>query len=123
MAFKSGYASTVTSSLDRAWLNSPSAFARSPAPAESEICCARLRAFVTASSVSNLAFHKDAFTLVNRPLEAPMGGAESAVINMNGLAVRVTYGYDMTYKRNMLSWDILCGFKTLYPELAVRLLG
>ena len=78
---------------------------------------------VTASSTSNLAFHRDAFCLVNRPLEPPMGGAESATINMGGLSIRVTYGYDMTYKRNMMSWDILTGFETLYPELAVRLLG
>ena len=78
---------------------------------------------VFANSVNNLAFHRDAFCLVNRPLEPAMGGAESATINMNGLSVRVTYGYDMTYKRHMLSWDILTGFKTLYPELAVRLLG
>lgn len=74
-------------------------------------------------SVNNLGFHRDAFCLVNRPLEPAMGGAESATINMGGLSVRVTYGYDMTYKRNMMSWDILTGFKTIYPELAVRLLG
>lgn len=78
---------------------------------------------VTVNSVNNLAFHRDAFSLVNRPLEPAMGGAESATLNLNGLAVRVTYGYDMTYKRHMLSWDMLTGFKTLYPELAVRLLG
>lgn len=78
---------------------------------------------ITGSAVNNLAFHKDAFALVNRPLEPAMGGAQSATVNMGGLSVRVTYGYDMTYKRNMLTWDMLLGFKTLYPELAVRLLG
>lgn len=78
---------------------------------------------ITDSAVNNLGFHRDAFCLVNRPLEPAMGGAQSATINLNGLAVRVTYGYDMTYKRHMLSWDMLTGFKTIYPELAVRLLG
>jgi len=78
---------------------------------------------VTANSVNNLAFHRDAFCLVNRPLEPAIGGAESVTLNMGGLAVRVTYGYDMTYKRNMMTWDMLIGTKTLYPELAVRLLG
>jgi hypothetical protein len=78
---------------------------------------------VVSSAANNLGFHRDAFCLVNRPLEPAMGGAESATINVNGLAIRVTYGYDMTYKRHMLSWDMLTGFKTLYPELAVRLLG
>ena len=29
----------------------------------------------------------------------------------------------MKYKREMLSMDVLYGFKTLYPELAVRVLG
>jgi len=77
---------------------------------------------IIGSGVNNLAFHKDAFSLVNRPLE-PASGQQSATINMNGLSIRVTYGYDMKYKLFMLSWDMLTGFKTLYPELAVRLLG
>lgn len=76
-----------------------------------------------ASATNNLAFHRDAFTLVNRPLEPAMGGAQSATISVGGLSIRVTYGYDMQYKRSMMSWDILVGYKTTYPELAVRMLG
>lgn len=78
---------------------------------------------VKASHVANLAFHKNAFALVTRPLEIPMGAAKAEVINYRGLSVRAVYGYDMTYKKDIVSLDILCGVKTLTPELAVRFLG
>lgn len=75
------------------------------------------------SHVANLAFHKNAFALVTRPLELPMGAVKAEVINYRGLSVRAVYGYDMTYKRDLISLDILCGVKTLTKELAVRFLG
>lgn len=71
---------------------------------------------------ANLAFHPMAFAFVTRPLTAP-GGVESYVTNYNGISLRVVRGYDMQHKREMLSMDVLYGFKTLYPELAVRVLG
>ena len=71
---------------------------------------------------ANLAFHPLAFAFVTRPLPAP-GGVESYVTGYNGISLRVVRGYDMLYKREMLSMDVLYGFKTLYPELAVRVLG
>ena len=37
--------------------------------------------------------------------------------------LRVTKGYDQQYKRSTYSMDVLYGFKTVYPELAVRALG
>jgi len=63
-----------------------------------------------------------AFAFVTRPLTAP-GGVESYVTHYNGISLRVVRGYDMQHKREMLSMDVLYGFKTLYPELAVRVLG
>lgn len=71
---------------------------------------------------ANLAFHPMAFAFVTRPLTAP-GGVESYVTHYNGVSLRVVRGYDMQHKREMLSMDVLYGFKTLYPELAVRVLG
>lgn len=71
---------------------------------------------------ANLAFHPMAFAFVTRPLTAP-AGVESYVTNYNGISLRVVRGYDMQHKREMLSMDVLYGFKTLYPELAVRVLG
>jgi len=71
---------------------------------------------------ANLAFHPMAFAFVTRPLTSP-GGVESYVTHYNGVSLRVVRGYDMQHKREMLSMDVLYGFKTLYPELAVRVLG
>jgi hypothetical protein len=78
----------------------------------------------TASAhVSNLGFHRDAFALAMAPLEAPMGGADSAVINYKGLSIRVVMDYAFGTDKNQIRFDVLYGVKTLFPELAVRLLG
>ena len=71
---------------------------------------------------NNLIFHPNAFAFVTRPLQAP-AGVESYVTSYNGIALRVVRGYDITYKREILSMDVLYAFKTIYPELAVRYLG
>ena len=77
---------------------------------------------ITASHTANLAFHRNAFAFVNRPLEVAHG-VESYVTSYNGISLRVTLGYDMSSKQQTLSIDTLYGYKTLYPELAVRVLG
>lgn len=72
----------------------------------------------------NLAFHPMAFAYVTRPLVNPDGqGVASYVTNYNGISLRVTKGYDQRFKRSIYSMDVLYGFKTVYPELAVRALG
>ena len=40
-----------------------------------------------------------------------------------GLTLRVTFSYDARTKKQMLSIDTLYGYRTLYPELALRVLG
>ncbi len=77
---------------------------------------------LVADHTANLAFHPMAFAFVTRPLTQP-AGVESYVTNYNGLSLRVVRGYNMTYKKEMLSMDVLYSFKTMYPELAVRVLG
>ena len=73
---------------------------------------------------NNLAFHPMAFAYVTRPLLYPDGqGVASYVTSYNGISLRVTKGYDQQFKRSIYSMDVLYGFKTLYPELAVRALG
>lgn len=72
--------------------------------------------------VANLGFHKNAFAFVTRALPLPTD-KESYSVSYNGITLRVVYGYDQKYKKNMLSLDVLYGFKTLYPELATRVLG
>lgn len=105
-----------------------SASASSNAIANVEVCpalpqlSANTAVIPVASHTANLAFHPMAFAFVTRPLTAP-AGVESYVTNYNGISLRVVRGYDMQHKREMLSMDVLYGFKTLYPELAVRVLG
>lgn len=72
---------------------------------------------------ANIAFHKNAFSLVSVPLDKPMGQENSATVNYKGLGLRVTYGYVQTKKQDIISIDGLFGFKTLTPELACVLLG
>ena len=74
--------------------------------------------------VANLAFHPMAFAYVTRPLLNPDGqGVASYVTSYNGISLRVTKGYDQKFKRSVYSMDVLYGFKTIYPELAVRVMG
>lgn len=77
---------------------------------------------VTGNHAVNLMFQRNAFGFVTRPLEAARG-ADSYVTTFNGLSVRVTMDYNIATKKQTLSVDTLYGFKTLYPELAVRVLG
>jgi len=79
-------------------------------------------ATVIGDHTANLIFHPDAFAFITRPLQAP-AGVESYVTTYNGISLRVVRGYDMKYKREILSMDVLYAFKTVYPELALRYLG
>lgn len=77
-----------------------------------------------AEYTANIAFHPMAFAYVTRPLVNPDGqGVASYVTSYNGISLRVTKGYDQRFKRSIYSMDVLYGFKTIYPELAVRVLG
>ena len=74
------------------------------------------------SHTANLGFHPSAFAFVTRPLVNP-SGVESYVTSYNGVSLRVVKGYNMQYKKETLSMDVLYGYKTMYPELAVRAMG
>ena len=79
---------------------------------------------IAASHTANLAFLPQAFAFVTRPLLNPDGqGVASYVTSYNGISLRVTKGYDQKYKRSTYSMDVLYGYKTVYPELAVRVMG
>ena len=71
----------------------------------------------------SLAFHRNAIALVTRTLALPMGNKQAAVVQDNGLGVRVVYDYDTNTKTDYVSLDVLYGIKLLYPELAVKLVG
>ena len=85
---------------------------------------ANMSVTLVGSHTANLAFDPSAFAFVTRPLINPDGqGVESYVTNFGGLSLRVTKGYDQKYKKSTYSMDVLYGFRTVYPELAVRVLG
>lgn len=73
----------------------------------------------TPSHKANLIFHPNAFAFVTRPLSTP-AGVEAYTTTYNGISLRVVRGYNMKYKKETLSMDVLYAFKTIYPELAVR---
>jgi len=72
-----------------------------------------------------LALHRDAIALVTRPLATPMQGtgAQSAVINFNGLSIRVTITYEGRNQGHLVTVDLLCGVKTLNSSLGVPLVS
>lgn len=76
------------------------------------------------TSTHNLAFHRNAFALVTRPLAMPVAGsgANVAVVNYKGIGIRVAIAWDINKKQHVVSMDVLYGVKTLDADLAVRLL-
>jgi hypothetical protein len=75
------------------------------------------------ANVAGVAFHKNAFALVTRPLALPNGAAKAAIVNYDGFGLRVVYDYDINHKTDIISIDILCGVKTLDPKLAAVLVA
>ncbi len=73
----------------------------------------------------NLAFHKNAMTLVIRPLNPPQSGvgAKSATISHNGLTMRVTITYNGNSQGHLVTLDFLAGIKVLDTNLGAVLLG
>lgn len=74
--------------------------------------------FDTATTAKAVAFHKNAFALVTRPLALPQGAANAAVMNYDGFGLRVVQDYDIKSKTDTISIDMLCGVKTLDEKLA-----
>lgn len=76
-------------------------------------------------STHNLAFHKNAFALVTRPLAKPVEGtgANVSVVNYKGIGLRVAIAWDINKKQHIVSIDVLYGVKTLDERLAVRVLS
>lgn len=80
---------------------------------------------VGGSYTANLAFHRNAFALVTRPLALPkgLGDGQKAVVGYDGFGLRVIYDYNSQYKKDIVSIDMLCGVKTLDARLACKMLG
>lgn len=71
------------------------------------------------------AFHKNAISLVTRPLAQPAAGtgALSYVANYNGLSVRVTITYNGTKQGHLVTVDILGGIEVLDANMGCLVLG
>lgn len=72
----------------------------------------------TTNYVPSIAFHKNAFALVTRPLALPQGAKQAAIVNYDGFGLRVVYDYDINTKTDTVSIDMLCGVKLLDNALA-----
>lgn len=68
----------------------------------------------------NLCFHKNAFAFVSADLELPDGVDFKARKVMDGISMSIVRQYDINNGSLPCRIDVLYGFKTIRPELAVR---
>lgn len=72
---------------------------------------------------TNVAFHKDAFTLAMVPMWAPPGGKgviDVAQETHKGFTLKVTEFYDGINDNSVMRVDVLFGWAATYPELACK---
>lgn len=70
---------------------------------------------------TNVAFHRDAFTLAMVPMWVPEGlGVKVSQQSHNGFTVKVTDLYDGINDVAIMRLDVLFGYAATYPELAVK---
>jgi len=80
----------------------------------------------SASYASNVAFHKDAFTLAMVPMWAPPSGKDNISVSqrtMDGFTVKVTDLYDGINDVSFMRLDVLYGYAATYPNLAVKVVA
>lgn len=73
---------------------------------------------------TNIAFHKDAFTLAMVPMWAPPGGKgviDVAQKTQDGFTVKVTKFYDGVNDNSIMRIDVLFGWAATYPELSDKI--
>ena len=79
---------------------------------------------LAAAGVVNLAFHRDAFAFVSRPLQASSANIEemmSVVDPISGVALRLEV--IRQNKQMLFDFDVLYGAACVRPELACRVMG
>ena len=70
---------------------------------------------------SDIAYHKNAFTFASADLRMPDGVDFSSRQVHDGISMRIVSAYDITNDKFPTRLDVLYGFKTIRPELAVRI--
>lgn len=68
----------------------------------------------------NMVFVRNAIALATVPLDIPEGAAKAAMETLDGMGIRVVYGYDINTKTDTISFDMLAGVKCIDPRLAAR---
>jgi hypothetical protein len=82
--------------------------------------------FVGAASTQyaqNLVYHKDAISFATADLLLPQGVDMAARAVHNGISLRVVRQYDINNDRMPCRIDVLYGFNTIRPQMAVRMWG
>lgn len=72
---------------------------------------------------TNVAFHKDAFTLAMVPLWAPPGGKgviDVSQMTHKGFTMKVTEFYDGINDNSIIRIDVLFGYAATYPQLSAK---
>jgi hypothetical protein len=80
--------------------------------------------FVGTASTStglSLAYHKDAFTFATADLLLPKGVDFAAREVLDGISMRIVRAYDINNDKFPTRLDVLYGYKTIRPQLAVRI--
>lgn len=78
-----------------------------------------------AAAVSNVLFHRDAFTLACIPM-VTYGGLDKSAVEYDpdtGIAIRITQGMDITLDKLLVRADVLFGWAATRPEWAARIEG
>jgi hypothetical protein len=71
----------------------------------------------------NLIYHKDAITFATADLLLPQGVDMASRQVHNGISLRVVRQYDINNDRLPCRIDVLYGFSTIRPQMAVRMWG
>jgi hypothetical protein len=82
--------------------------------------------FVGAASTQyaqNLVYHKDAITFATADLLMPQGVDMASRAVHNGISLRVVRQYDINNDRMPCRIDVLYGYSTIRPQMAVRMWG
>ena len=82
--------------------------------------------FVGAASTAyaqNLVYHKDAITFATADLLLPQGVDMASRAVHNGISLRVVRQYDINNDRLPCRIDVLYGYSTIRPQMAVRMWG
>jgi hypothetical protein len=81
-----------------------------------------IRGAASTSYATNIAFHKDAFTLAMVPMFQPPEGAgvKTTTQSSDGFTLKVTEGYDIINDNSIMRIDVLFGWAATYPELSAK---